>query len=211
MKKVIFFISTFFMISLITACLHETSDETLVKPMTNTEFRSSNDILHPDSTYNHNGTSNKLGRDITESDSMSVIYGYGGSTYVFDGDAVLRSWTSGNVDRSRIREVVDTMNLLKLYENEPNGEEDVQAFILPKGWLYRDKDKQGPAWSVKGWTYGSRNNTASSYLLVLGGAVICDKKWWNGKKVFLIGLPGGWDNLDIPYYFEDRAESGWDI
>ncbi len=175
------------------------------------ELRSSNDLLHPDSFYYYNDISFELGQDIVETDTMSVIYGYNDTIFVFDGDVSLRRWTFKKADRTRMREVIDTMQFLKSFENQPNGEEDVQALIIPKGWLYRDKNRQGTTWSVKGWTYGSRNNTASSYLLVLGGAVICDKTWWNGKKIFLYPFIAGWGNLDIPHNFEDRAESGWDI
>lgn len=172
--------------------------------------RTGNEVLDANTIYFHEGVA-KYGSQITELETMNVIIGYNGHNYVFDNDASLRSWTFGNSDRTRTREVLDSINYFKTLENDPNGPTKVEESIIPKGWLYRDLNRQGPSWPIKGWSYGSKNNTASSFLVVLGGAVLCDKKWWGGKKIWLIAVPGNWGNLNIPYNFEDKAESGWDI
>lgn len=176
------------------------------------DMRGSNNLLNPDSTYIHNGLDFELGSQITESDNTSIIYGYNSNNYVFDNDSLLRSWTFGSSDRTRTREVLDSINYLKTFENVDGGEDLVQESLIPRGWLYRDLNKQGPAWPITGFSYGNHNNTASSFLLVMTGAVICDKKWWGGKKVWILGAPGIWGNLNGPeIYFNDMAESGFDL
>jgi hypothetical protein len=143
---------------------------------------------------------------------MNVVIGYNGQNYVFDDDALLRNWTFGNSDRTRTRQVLDSINYFKTLENTIDGTYEVEASIIPRGWLYRDLNSGGPAWPIKGWSYGFRNNTASSYLLIFTGAVLCDRDWWGGAKVWLFAIPGNTGNLNGPaVFFNDRANSGWDL
>lgn len=213
MRNLIFFsfVLGLSFILLMSSCNKNESDAQL-KDSLQAEIRTSNDILNPTATYIYNGIA-KTGNQITESETMNVIIEYNGQNYVFDNDISLRNWTFGNSDRTRIRQVLDSINYFKTLENDPNGPTEVEESIVPKGWLYRDLNRQGPTWPIKSYNYGaSKNNTASSFLLVLGGAVLCDNKWWGGKKKWLIAIPASWGNLDpMNYNFNDRAESGWDL
>ena len=177
-----------------------------------TQLRSEEgDILNASMTYIHNGLEGKLGSSIIESEFLSVIYNYNGANYVFDNDALLRQWTYGADDRTNIRNTLDTMVYYQSFENKPNGDSEVSASLIPKGWLFRNKNQGGTTWPFRGHTYGSRNNTASSYAIILAESVLCDRTWWRGRKVWIFAIPGYKGNLDVPYNFDDRAESGWDI
>lgn len=153
-----------------------------------------------------------MGNQITETETMNVIIGYNGDNYVFDNDQALHLWTYSDSDRFRMREVLDSINYLQTFQNMPGGEDEVIEKLPFGGWLFEDYDMKGKMWGIKGVTYGKYNKKASSYLIILGGAVLCDKTWWRGKKIWLLGLPGTWNNLNNPpFYFDDRAQSGWDI
>ncbi|MBK8701243.1 MAG: hypothetical protein IPN29_17565 [Saprospiraceae bacterium] len=124
-----------------------TKDECQISPNDTgleASVRSEESILIETTEYIHNGTEVKKGDQIRETETTNELIGYQGNNYVFDNDTLLRNWTLEYTDRTRIREVLDSMNYLKTFADTPdnldlkkpfNGEAYVRYYPFRKMYL----------------------------------------------------------------------------
>ncbi len=78
------------------------------------------------------------------------------------------------------------------------------------GVLYDKRNFNGSTYPLLpyNWSYGWFRNRAESVTIFADDAVLCDKRWFRGAKVFIIGFPVG--NFDLwRLHFANRAESNF--
>lgn len=190
-----------------------TVDQVISSEERTIDDRSADDILKPDVVYMYNGVTPTLGSQIVVTDSTSIVPNFYGEHYVFDNDEALAQWASLARSRASILTLLDSIDFYQQFENMPSDESTLHqlANISRSGLLFTNPNQQGNVFGVPSWNYGVFNNQASSFL-VGGVNVICDRKWFKGAKVWLIGVPAYYDNLNSEWYnFDNRAESGMSL
>jgi hypothetical protein len=204
MKKLLFFILA---LTVFLSCRKETIvEDGFVSP------ELSNSWIKPNQVYLYNGEYEIGGYELLslENDSSNILIGYGEVPLYFIDDAAMRSWTYGNADRTHIRNKMDSVELLRSYEQMDNGEELFLAAVpWGPGTLYGGYNRTGNSWPWAMPSYGSNNNQASSFLIILRTGVLASKTWLWGRKLWILGYPGNQGNLNDPQFnFDNTARSG---
>jgi hypothetical protein len=204
MKKLLFFILA---LSVFLSCRQDIIVE---DGFVSTEL--SNSWIKPNQVYLYNGEYEIVGYELLsqENDSSNILIGYGDVPLYFINDAAMRSWTFGDADRAHIRSKMDSVDMLRAFEQLDNGEEMFLAAVpWGPGTLYSGYNRTGNSWPWAMPNYGEYNNQASSFLIIMRTGMLASKTWLWGRKVWMLGYPGFGGNLNDPQWdFDNKARSG---
>jgi hypothetical protein len=173
-------------------------------------------VLDAETIYSYNGEANVKGKDITFTETSSIVVGFDTKIYVFDNDAKLRIWAEQNQKASRIVSGLNKISAERQMAQEKgllNNPVATEAYMktqiqerAPTGTLFQHYNSTGTAFWSAGPSYGSMNNQASSFVVFGGQIVLSDYTWYGGSKIW-IGAIGAAANLNGPtYFFNDKED-----
>ena len=183
--------------------------------------------------YIHNGETISEDEINWENDSLHIVYGFGSTlneVLIFYGDNELLDWadtiTNGyffinildSIDVALQiadeRNEYDTLDLTGDVSDEYNNILKEMVHSEGKGAtkLFEHINYQGDSkmiWYPTPYVGRSWNNKASSLQYALFGGVLCDYKWWGGRKVwYYTAFYGYIEDLRV-FNFNDKTTSVW--
>lgn len=164
------------------------------------------------------------------SDSLNVVYGYNNDTLYFNGDQALREWAESSLTGYFFTDILDSITVALEIADERNefdtldltGEisaeyEDILEGMIHEGsrgatQLFEHINFGGSStmiWYPTPYVGRSWNNRTSSIQYASFGGVLCDYRWWGGRKVWYFTLFYG-SIKDLTYLnFNDKTTSVW--
>lgn len=171
-----------------------------------------------------------------DSEEIIVIGFKGQKEMTFKNDDELRSWAMNDSERSIFIEKLDEiarqqkfaaeMGYLDneeatdqytkelLYNSSSKKSMPTKDYILSINAIWDDTNFGGSFIPFGGGFVPSllyMNDRGSSVAIIMGGIALCDKTWFRGKKVFILGAPGITvsDLGSITFNFDNTASSAF--
>ena len=168
--------------------------------------------------------------------SENVIIGYKDTEkLVFENDDDLRRWASESKDRAIFIKKLDMIAEKRQFAEKMGYLNNDEATDKYTESLSRDRSSKhsirnvnptfalnaifdNPEYSGSFIPFSNfmpsllhLNDKGSSIAVIIGGTVLCDNKWFGGKKIWVLGLPGiTISNLAAPLWnFDNRASSSF--